>query len=102
VDGVQIFSIILGIAGITGGATGYFAKSRGDTVISLQGKEIESLERTNAQLEKDKVALSVERDSLKIQNDGLILKIQGSPELAKIVKEIHSLTEQLKVSNGKS
>jgi FtsZ-binding cell division protein ZapB len=92
-NGVQIFSIILGFAGLAGGATGYFAKSRGDTIISLQGKEIAYWKDKATELEKVNTALAAERDTLKRENNKLWSKAQGSTQLTKLTKEIANLVQ---------
>lgn len=98
-DTISILATVLGIAGIAGGASGYFAKSRGETIISLQGKEIEYWKDRATQLEKDGAALTADRDALKRENSRLIRLAQGSPQLVKLTKQIAELVSYLK--NGK-
>ncbi len=100
-DALSIFATVLGIAGIAGGASGYFAKSRGETIISLQGKEIEYWKDRATQLEKDLAATSADRDALKRENSRLIRLAQGSPKLVQLTKEIRDLVSYLKNGNGK-
>lgn len=100
-DFIQIFTTLLGIAGIAGGATGYFAKSRGDTIISLQAKEIEYYKNRTTQIEKDLQSLTVERDTFKQQNQTLTRLAQGSPQLKRLAKEIRDLVSYLKQENDK-
>ncbi len=98
-DAISIFATVLGIAGIAGGASGYFAKSRGETIISLQGKEIEYWKDRATQLEKDNASVTASRDALERENSRLIGLAQGSPQLAKLTKEIRNFLQYLK--NGK-
>ena len=98
-DAIQIFTTICAIAGIAGGASGWFAKSRGDTIITLQGKEIEYWKDRATALEKDLTAATSQRDSLKGENERLWARAQGSAQLTKLAKEIKSLVSYIK-SNG--
>lgn len=100
-DGWHIFTIIFGAAGMAGGATGFFAKSRGDTIIELQGKEIAYWKDRATELEKVNTAVATERDSLKKENTRLWSKAQGSDQLAKLTAQIAELVRQIK-KNGSS
>lgn len=101
-DTISILATVLGIAGIAGGASGYFAKSRGETIISLQGKEIEYWKDRATQLEKDNAAITANRDALKQENQRLVRLAQGSPQLAKLAKEIKDLVIFLENGRGKN
>lgn len=89
----QLLTVLLGIAGMAGGAAGYFAKSRGDTIISLQGKEIEYWKDKATQLEKDFAAVQAERNSVKQLNVSLMDEARGNPQLAKLSKEVKILSD---------
>lgn len=94
-DGLQIFSVIFGFAGLAGGATGFFAKSRGDTIIHLQGKEIAYWKDKATELEKINSAIASERDTLKRENAKLWSKAQGSSQLIKLTAEIKNLVKTI-------
>ena len=97
-DVTQLLAIAgyaVGFIGFAGGAVGYFAKGRGDSIISYQSNEIQLRDGTIARLEKEKAALTAERDALKTQKTELINLAQGSPQLVKVAKEIKSLTDQV-------
>lgn len=72
---------VLAIVGIAGGSAGYFKSKRGDAIIAYQARELELRDGTIARLEKDNIAVSTERDSLKEQNATLKELAQGSPQL---------------------
>lgn len=81
---MELFALagtILAIVGIAGGSAGYFKSKRGDAIIAYQAREIELRDGTIARLEKDNIAVSTERDSLKEQNATLKELAQGSPQL---------------------
>lgn len=94
-DGLQLLTIIFGVAGMAGGAAGWFAKSRGDTIIELQGKEIAYWKDHSAELEKTNTALLTERDALTRENNRLWEKAQGSDQLAKLAQQIKRLVEKI-------
>lgn len=100
-EGVSLLATILGIVGFAGGAAGYFAKSRGDTIISLQGKEIEYWKDRATQFEKDNAKLIVERDTLKQQNDKLWQRAQGVPQLKELTAQIKELVVYIKNGGSK-
>lgn len=90
---LTIISWIIGIIGLSGGAVGYFAKSRGDAIIAYQAKEIELRDGTIARLEKENAALLREKDILKEQNLKLGELAQGSPKLAEVTIQIKALAQ---------
>lgn len=90
-DVISIFSIIVGVAGSIGGAVGYFAKGRGDSIIAYQAKEIELRDGTIARLEKDNAAFAARDTAQKEQITVLTGLAQGSPELVKLAEEIKRL-----------
>lgn len=100
---------VLAIVGIAGGSAGYFKSKRGDAIIAYQAREIELRDGTIARLEKDNIALSTERDSLKGQNATLKELAQGSPQLeilatgqTKLSNLIRELLKELRSSKVKS
>ena len=94
-DVISLFTTAIGVAGFAGGVVGYFAKSRGDSIIQYQAKELELRDESIARLEKEKTALITERDSLKAENARLVRLAQGSPKLATLIKEVRALTKLL-------
>lgn len=98
-DALQILALIsgiLGIVGLTGGAVGYFAKGRGDSIIAYQTKENELLKADVARLEKSLAATTAERDSLLNTNETLKGLAQGTPQLTSLTNEIRGLVKYLK------
>ncbi len=85
-------------AGITiistlGGAIGYFAKSRGDSIIKYQAIEITNRDGTITRLKEDSAALLAENRILKDQNTKLSDLAQGSPQLKTLAEAIKTLTQ---------
>jgi len=109
---VSYIGIIITIIAAFGGAAGYFKAARGDTIIKLQGTEIDSLRRTNADLEKT-VATVTESCNAKDQtiaelrkHNSYLQKLgQGSPQLKKLTSAIEAqtkaFTEYFKKENKK-
>lgn len=95
-DVISLFTTLFGIVGFAGGAVGYFAKGRGDSIIAYQEKQIKLLQDDNARLEKSVVSLEAERDGLNRENKTLQRLAQGSPQLAKLTSEIKGLVDYLK------
>lgn len=89
---LAIAGTILGLVGLAGGVVGYFAKSRGDSIIEYQAREISLRDGTIARLEKDNAALLAKSNSQAEQIATLTGLAQGSPELVKLAGEIKSLT----------
>jgi hypothetical protein len=95
-NALQILSIFILVIGLAGAGAGYFWKSRGDTVIQLQGKEIEYW-KGQASIEKsEREKTDVENATLKEQNKKLAELAQGSPQLINLTKAIRSLVTQNK------
>lgn len=92
-DTLGILAVVLGIIGIAGGAVGYFAKARGDSIIEYQAKELDLRDKTIQRLQLDYTAVAQERDTLKEQIPTLTALAQGSPELAKLTAQIKELVE---------
>lgn len=92
-DVLSIVGAVLGIVGLAGGAVGYFAKGRGDSIIAYQARELELRNETNARLEKEKAALTAERDSLITQVGTLTKLAQGSPQLKSVATQLKSLSK---------
>jgi len=100
-DTIGIFAVLFGLVGCAGGAVGYFAKGRGDSIIAYQAKEMELQGKTIKRLELDNAALTRERDTLKEQNSTLTALAQGSPELVKLTNQIRNLVQVVaKISKG--
>ena len=95
-DVLPILATIFGIVGAAGGAVGYFAKGRGDSIIAYQAKEIELLKSDNFRLENSNTALTTERDSLLRENETLKGLAQGSPQLKDFGKQLKELIKYLK------
>lgn len=91
VNVVTLFTTIVGVTGLIGGAVGYFAKGRGDSIIAYQAKEIELRDGTIARLEKDNSALAATCEAQKEQIAVLTGLAQGSPQLVKLTDEIKKL-----------
>lgn len=89
---LAIAGTILGLVGLAGGVVGYFAKSRGDSIIEYQAREISLRDGTIARLEKDNAALTSKVESQAEQIVTLTGLAQGSPELVKLAGEIKTLT----------
>lgn len=100
-DVLPILTTIFGIVGAAGGAVGYFAKGRGDSIIAYQAKEIELLKNDSARLEKSNTALTTERDSLLRENETLKGLAQGSPQLSSLTQQIKELVNYLKKKEAK-
>lgn len=92
-DAIGVILAIFGLAGFAGGAVGYFAKGRAEAVIALQAKENRLLKDDNTRLEKAVAALTAENGRLKVENERLWEKAQGSPELVKLTEAVKSNTE---------
>lgn len=90
-DVITVFTTIVGVAGLIGGAIGYFAKGRGDSIIAYQAKELELRDGTIARLEKDNAALTATNTAQKEQIEVLTGLAQGSPQLVKLTDEIKKL-----------
>lgn len=98
---ITILTTAFGIIGFIGGAVGYFAKARGDSIISYQAKEITALQSYNRTLESEKLAAETERDSLKQQNKTLTGLAQGSPQLAELTEQIKKLVSLMQKGQRK-
>lgn len=92
-NSITVFAYAVGIIGGLGGAVGYFAKGRGDTIIKYQTNEIQLRDGTITRLEKDKSTLQAENALLKDQNAKLSDLAQGNPHLIKLTKAIEALTK---------
>ena len=88
---VPLFAVAFGIIGFAGGAVGYFAKGRGDSIIQYQSKQNELLKDDNARLEKSLAAEVARREALESENTRLVGLAQGSPQLIKLTNEIKAL-----------
>lgn len=95
-DLLAIAGSIFGVVGIAGGAVGYFAKAKGDSIIAYQAREIELRDGSIARLEKDNAALSAKCDSQAEQIETLKGLAQGSPQLVKLTNEIKGLVQFLR------
>ena len=102
-DVLSIFATILGIVGLAGGAVGYFAKGRGDSIIAYQANEIQLRDGTIARLEKE-VASYEKQNAAKDETirqqkqhiDYLQKLAQGSPQLKKLTSAIEQQTKVIK------
>lgn len=94
-NALQILSSVLGVLGLAGGSVAYFAKNRGDSIITYQSKEIELRDGTIARLEKDNSALTREVETLREANGVLKQLAQGTPELKKLTKEVSTLSDKV-------
>lgn len=92
-DVLSIATTIFGIVGFAGGAVGYFAKGRGDSIIAYQAKELELRNETTTRLEKENAALRAERDSLLTQSETLTKLAQGSPQLESVATQLSKLSK---------
>ena len=99
-DVISLFTTIIGVTGLVGGAVGYFAKGRGDSIIAYQAREIELRNGTITNLEKDKTALEATNlakdatiEELKRNNAYLQKLGQGSPQLKKLTIAVENQTK---------
>lgn len=93
---LTIAGTVLGLTGLAGGAVGYFAKAKGDSIIAYQAREIELRDGSIARLEKDNAALVAKCDSQAEQIETLKGLAQGSPQLVKLTNEIKGLVQFLR------
>lgn len=93
---LSLFAIAFGIIGFAGGAVGYFAKGRGDSIIQYQSKQNELLKDDNGRLEKALAAETAKRESAEAENARLVSLAQGSPQLIKLTNEIKNLVKVIK------
>jgi hypothetical protein len=93
---LAIAGTILGLVGLAGGVVGYFAKSRGDSIIEYQAREISLRDGTIARLEKDNAALVAKSNSQAEQIITLTGLAQGSPQLLKLTDEIKNLVREFR------
>lgn len=94
-NGFGLLATVIGVVGLLGGAVGYFAKGRGDSIIQYQATELKLRDETIARLEKENTALISERDSLLREKQTLVKLAQGSPQLGKLTKEIKNLVKEV-------
>lgn len=94
-DVAQFIAYAIAAVGFVSGLVGYYGKSRGDSIIRYQAKDVVALKSLNETLEKEKTALIAERDGYKRENDTLKGLAQGSPQLIKLTTEISKLTTQV-------
>lgn len=95
VNVITLFTTIIGVTGLIGGAVGYFAKGRGDSIIAYQAKELELRDGTIARLEKDNAALTATNQAKAEQIEVLTSLAQGSPQLVKLTDEIKKLVTMM-------
>lgn len=95
-DILAIAGTVLGLVGLAGGAAGYFSKSRGESIIAYQAREIELRDGSISRLEKSEAALTAKVDSQAEQIQTLTGLAQGSPQLVELTKEIKGLVTYLK------
>lgn len=93
---LPLFAVAFGIIGFAGGAVGYFAKGRGDSIIQYQSKQNELLKDDNARLEKALTAATTKSEALEAENARLIGLAQGSPQLIKLTNEIKNLVKEIR------
>lgn len=105
---LSLLAIILGVVGLAGGAVGYFAKGRGDSIIAYQSNEIQLRDGTIARLEKEKTELVTNcaakeeaMKQLKQHNEYLQKLAQGSPQLKKLTTAIENQTKVIAQTLGK-
>jgi hypothetical protein len=85
-----LLTVSVTVIGLTGGAVGYFGKSRGDSIIKYQ----------IARLEKDNSALHAENNLLKDQNAKLSDLAQGNPQLKALTAAVETLTTVINAKLG--
>lgn len=90
---ITLFTTVLGIIGLAGGAVGYFGKSRGDSIIQYQANEIALRDGTIARLKEDLAAVTSENKVLNDQNKKLSDLAQGNPQLKTLTIAIEALTK---------
>lgn len=98
---LSLISIVIGIIGLAGGAVGYFAKGRGDSIIAYQAKQLELYKDDNVRLEKALAATTAERDSFRETIKTLESLAQGSPSLEKLAKQISRVLNRLEKNEAK-
>lgn len=87
---------IFGIAGFAGGAVGYFAKGKSEAVIALSAKENALLKDDNTRLETKVAAFLAENARLKVENENLWSKAQGSDKLVALASDIKDAIAYIK------
>ncbi len=90
-ESLSIFATVIGLLGLSGGAVGYFAKSRGDSIIKYQAVELDLRDKAIARLEKDLAAANTKNDTLEKQNAEYASTLRNEiSALAKVVKQRHN------------
>lgn len=96
-DVLPIAATSIGIIVGLGGTAGFFAKSKGDSIIAYQSTELGLRDETIKRLEGEKAALLTEQaaskasaERLKIEADRLAGLAQGNPQLEALTKAITS------------
>lgn len=100
-DVLSLALTIFGIAGFAGGAVGYFAKGRAEAVITLSAKENALLKDDNTRLETKVAARDAENARLKVENENLWNKAQGSDKLVELASDIKDLVGYIKSDKDK-
>lgn len=80
-----VVGMVLGVAGILGGASAYFSSSRSKTVIDLQEKELKALDDSNKRLDNENKVLKDELSRSQERNKMLEETVTAAPEIAKLV-----------------
>jgi hypothetical protein len=99
---LTVFAVAFGIIGFIGGAVGYFAKGRASAIIEGQAELLDVRDKQITDKDKQVVALTAERDSLKDANETLKSLTQGSPQLIKLGRQIDALPDKIAKSIVKS
>lgn len=89
-DALSLLMLVLGVIGLAGGAVGYFAKGRGDSIIAYQSNEIQLRDGTIARIEKENTELKASKEQLEKHVEYLQNLSQGSPELKKLTRAIEA------------
>jgi len=94
-DVLPIAATSIGIIVGLGGTAGFFAKSKGDSIIAYQSTElqlrndkIKDLEGQIATLQTEQAASKASAERLKIEADRLATLAQGNPQLEALTKAI--------------
>ena len=104
---LSVFAVILGVVGLAGGAVGYFAKGRGDSIIAYQSNEIQLRDGTIARQKEElteivtKCAAKDEAIKQLQEHNAYLQKLaQGSPQLKKLTSAIDNQTKTIAKAIG--
>lgn len=95
-----IIPAAIAIVGVLAGVTGYYGKTRGDTVIALLKEEIDHYVRENGVLKEENASIKSSETAKSEQIATLTKLAQGSPQLIKLTNEIKELVKIVRKANS--